>query len=332
MTENKRPAEQTDAGTKLSLTGTVKAVCISERRGIQKKAVPEAVFKEHWGIENDAHAGNWHRQVSLLSFERIEDFRKRGADVEDGSFGENLIVNGIDFRSLPVGSILTCGDVVLKMTQLGKECHSHCAIFQKMGECIMPAQGVFSEVLKGGTIRAGDKMTVTLPDPDRPFSAAVITLSDSGSRGERTDESGPLAAGILKENGFEILETLILPDDREKIAKELIRLSDQRQASLIVTTGGTGFSPRDNTPEATMDVMTKNAPGIAEAIRASSLQYTDRAMLSRGVSVIRNSTLIINLPGSPKAEKESMAVFMKCIGHGLKVLRGNVRNCADERN
>jgi len=311
--------------------GTVRAVCISDRRGIQKSAVPEAVFQEHWGIEDDAHAGNWHRQVSLLSYEKVEDFKRRGADVADGSFGENLVVEGIDFRMLPVGTVLKCKDVVLRITQIGKECHSHCAIFNKMGECIMPTQGVFSEVLKGGKIRPGDKMTVAAPDPDRPFSAAVITLSDSGSRGEREDLSGPEAKRILEDAGFEVQEMLLLPDEKESLKKELIRLADQRQISLIVTTGGTGFSLRDNTPEATKEVMTKDASGIAEAIRSASMKYTDRAMLSRGMSVIRNGTLIINLPGSPKAVKESMEVFMGCIGHGLKVLRGTVKNCADER-
>lgn len=313
------------------LEGTVRAICISEKRGTQKHAVEEAVFREHWGIENDAHAGDWHRQVSLLSWDRIEAFRHRGAEVQDGAFGENLIVDGFDFRSLPVGTELSCGDVKLRMTQIGKECHSHCEIFKKMGECIMPTQGVFSEVLSGGTIRVGDRMTGKLPDPDRPFSAAVITLSDAGARGEREDLSGPAAADILKAAGFDVVEYLLLSDDREGLKKQLIRLADQRQVSLIVTTGGTGFSPRDNTPEATRDVMTKSAPGIAEAIRAASLKITDRAMLSRAESVIRNGTLIINLPGSPKAVRESMGVFMGCIGHGLKVLRGAVTNCAEDR-
>ena len=121
--------------------GKVLAVCISEKKGTQKRNVGSAVFVEDWGLEGDAHAGKWHRQVSLLSSEKIEAFRARGADVEDGAFGENLVVEGIDFAKLPVGTRFRCGEVVLELTQIGKECHNGCAIFQKMGECIMPREG-----------------------------------------------------------------------------------------------------------------------------------------------------------------------------------------------
>ena len=140
--------------------GKVIAVCTSERKGIQKTSVPEIKVIEDWGIEGDAHAGKWHRQVSLLSFDKIEDFRARGAEVEDGAFGENLVVQGIDFATLPIGTKFVCNDVVLELTQIGKECHSGCAIFKKMGECIMPKQGVFTRVLHGGTIRPGDELTI----------------------------------------------------------------------------------------------------------------------------------------------------------------------------
>lgn len=138
--------------------GIVRGICISEKRGTQKQEVASAEFVKDWGIQGDAHAGHWHRQVSLLSFEKIEEFRGKGADVEFGAFGENLIVEGFDFRELPVGTRFRCGDVELAMTQIGKECHSHCQIFQKMGECIMPREGVFAVVEKGGTIRVGDVM------------------------------------------------------------------------------------------------------------------------------------------------------------------------------
>ena len=121
---------------------------------------------------------------------------------------------------------------------------------------------------------------------------------------------------------------MILPDEQEMIEKELIRLSDQRQVDLIVTTGGTGFSERDCTPEATLNVATRNAPGIAEAIRAGSMQITRRAMLSREVSVIRNKTLIINLPGSPKAVKESLGFVIDQLDHGIRILTGRDGECA----
>lgn len=147
--------------------GKVTAVCTSPEKGTEKKNAGQAVFIEDYGIEGDAHAGKWHRQVSLLSFDRIEEFRARGAEVEDGAFGENLVVSGIDFRSLPVGTRLECNDVLLEMTQIGKECHHGCRIFQKMGECIMPREGVFARVIRGGVIRVGDEMKV-LPSESCP--------------------------------------------------------------------------------------------------------------------------------------------------------------------
>ena len=140
--------------------GKVIAVCISEAKGTQKKNIHEAEFIEDWGIKNDAHAGKWHRQVSLLSYDKIQDFRARGAEVEDGAFGENLVVEGIDFANLPIGTVFCCNEVRLELTQIGKECHNGCAIFQKMGECIMPKQGVFTKVLHGGIIHEGDELTI----------------------------------------------------------------------------------------------------------------------------------------------------------------------------
>ena len=306
----------------------VLAVCTSDRRGIQKTNVNSGYFSTDWGIDGDAHAGNWHRQVSLLSADKIEEFNRRGADVVPGAFGENLVVEGFDFRNLPVGTLLRCGGVLLEMTQIGKECHTHCAIYHKMGECIMPHEGVFARVLESGEIRVGDEMVIEERKTPRPWQAAVITLSDKGAAGQREDKSGPAIVERLKASGYEVVETLLLPDDQAKLAYELTRLADQRQLDLILTTGGTGFGPRDTTPEATLSVMTRNAPGIAEAIRAESLKITKHAMLSRAASVIRGKTLIINLPGSPKACMESMDVFMDAIPHAMGLLRDEVRDCA----
>jgi TatD DNase family protein len=140
--------------------GSVRAVCRSEKKGTAKTNVHTGEFLVSHGLVGDAHAGDWRRQVSLLSFEKVEDFRARGAEVADGAFGENLVVEGIDFRKLPVGTILECGEVILEMTQIGKECHSHCAIFKVMGDCIMPREGVFARVLQGGAIRVGDEMRI----------------------------------------------------------------------------------------------------------------------------------------------------------------------------
>ena len=310
------------------LTGIVRAICISDIRGIEKHAIPQAHFVKDFGIEGDAHAGKWHRQVSLLSYDKIKAFNARGANVIDGAFGENLVVEGLDFRNLPVGTVFYAGSVVLRMTQIGKECHSHCAIYQRMGECIMPHEGVFAEVLKEGDMKVGDEMRAELPAADRPFTAAVITVSDKGSTGERVDESGPAAVQMLEEAGYEVVETMIVPDEPAVLKAQMIRLVDGRQVDLILTSGGTGFSMRDQTPEATMAVADRNAPGIAEYIRMKSMEITSRAMFSRGVSVIRKKTLIVNLPGSPKAVRESLGFILDSLDHGLKILRGSASECA----
>lgn len=308
--------------------GKVIAICTSPARGTQKHQVPAARFTVEWGIEGDAHGGNWHRQVSLLSADKIAAFNARGANVQPGAFGENLVVEGFDFRALPVGTLLRCGDVLLEMTQIGKECHSHCEIFKRMGECIMPTQGVFARVLEPGEIRVGDEMEIQPRTEPRPWQAAVITLSDKGARGERRDESGPAIAKRLAEAGYEVVEQLLLADEAAPLKAQLMRLADQRQLDLILTTGGTGFGPRDITPEATLAVAHRSAPGIAEAMRAASLAITPRAMLSRAASVIRGKTLIINLPGSPKACMECMDVFLDTIPHAMGLLRGAVEDCA----
>lgn len=308
--------------------GKVIAVCTSDRRGIQKQDVCSGHFDVDWGIEGDAHAGKWHRQVSLLSADKIAAFNEKGAGVVPGAFGENLVVEGFDFRALPVGTLLRCGDVLLEMTQIGKECHSHCEIYKKMGDCIMPREGVFARVLEPGTISVGDEMTIEPRKGVRPWQAAVITLSDKGARGEREDKSGPAIVKRLEESGYEVVEQILLADEPTALKAALIRLCDQRQLDLILTTGGTGFGSRDTTPEATLQVATRQAPGIAEAIRAASMAITPHAMLSRAASVIRGKTLIINLPGSPKACMESMDVFMDTIPHAMGLLRGEVQDCA----
>lgn len=140
--------------------GTIKAVCVSDMKGIQKTEVPSVTLEEDFGIEGDAHAGKWHRQVSLLSYEKIEEFKSKGAEVIEGSFGENIIVEGFDLKSLPIGTRFACNDVVLELTQIGKECHAHCAIYHEMGDCIMPREGVFTKVIKGGTISEGDPIDI----------------------------------------------------------------------------------------------------------------------------------------------------------------------------
>lgn len=160
------------------------------------------------------------------------------------------------------------------------------------------------------------------------WKAAVVTLSDKGYAGEREDKSGPLICKLIEEAGYETVKTILLPDEKKKIKKCLCTLCDEQRLDIVFTTGGTGFAPRDCTPEATMEVAERNAPGIAEAMRLASLNITPRAMLSRGVSVIRGKTLIINLPGSPKAVKENLEAVLPTLDHGLAILTGRDGECA----
>lgn len=157
---------------------------------------------------------------------------------------------------------------------------------------------------------------------------AIITLSDSGYAGQREDKSGPVIRELAEAAGYEIVHTALLPDGVEPLASELKRLCDEDLADLVLTTGGTGFSPTDLTPEATLAVTERHAPGIAEAMRYNSLQITPRAMLSRAAAGIRKKTLIVNLPGSPKAVRECLEFILPSLGHGLEILSGTAGNCA----
>jgi molybdopterin adenylyltransferase len=156
----------------------------------------------------------------------------------------------------------------------------------------------------------------------------ILVASDKGYKGERTDESGKLIMELFSRSEYEIVEYIILPDEREIISSNLCRQADHLDIDLILTSGGTGFSPRDVTPEATLDVIQRQAPGISEAIRQKSLEITPLAMLSRGVSGIRNQTLIINLPGSPKAVRECIEVIAPVLPHAIDILKGQTGECA----
>ena len=163
---------------------------------------------------------------------------------------------------------------------------------------------------------------------EKKFRAGIITASDKGSKGEREDLSGPAIREMIETNGYEVVSLKVLSDEEEMLYEEMVRLSDEEKVDVIFTTGGTGLSPRDHTPEATLRAATQNVPGIAEAIRAYSLSITPRAMLSRAVSVMRNRTLIINLPGSPKAVKESLEYILPTLAHGIEIMKGEAGECA----
>ena len=160
------------------------------------------------------------------------------------------------------------------------------------------------------------------------FKAAVLTVSDRSSQGQRPDAAGPLVEELLKGAGYDVVQTMIVPDEGARIEAALRQWSDREPVDLIVTTGGTGFSPRDVTPEATIAVCQRLTPGIPEALRYASMQVTPRGMLSRAAAGIRGKTLIVNLPGSPKAAKENLEAVLPTLAHGLEMLTGGQADCA----
>ena len=306
--------------------GTIHALCVSEKKGTLKQPVDTVLFQTEWGIAGDAHAGSWHRQVSFLGLKEIENFRKLGVDVPFGAFGENVVADGVRFKELPVGTRLRAGEAWFEITQIGKECHKGCAIREQVGDCIMPREGVFGRVLHGGWVRMGDALELVPPGEKLPLDAAIITASDKGSRGERVDASGAKVQKLLGEAGYAVIEKVILPDEQSGLEQKMRDYAD-RGVGLVVTTGGTGFSLRDVTPEATLAVCERLAPGIPEAMRALSMKVTDRAMLSRAQAGIHKRTLVVNLPGSVKAVTECLSFILPTLQHGIEILRGDASEC-----
>ena len=309
----------------------VKAVCVSEKKGQPKAPVETVELKTNLGVGGDAHANSdTHRQVSFLDKSSIEIMRKKGYEAADGDFGENFVTSGLSIDDIGIGTVLQVGEQArVQISQIGKSCHSPCAIGQRTGECIMPTEGIFGVVLAGGTVQADDVIEIERLISRQTIQAAVITVSDRCSRGETEDESGPALSRILVESlNANIAELCIVPDEKDLIVQKLKQFSEpERYIDLIFTTGGTGFAPRDVTPEATALVIERAAPGIAEAIRQKSLAITAKGMLSRAVAGIRNRTLIVNLPGSVKAVRESLTVILPVLDHAVDLLRGKSTDC-----
>jgi molybdopterin adenylyltransferase len=298
--------------------GMVIAVCVSGEKGTVKHDVGKATILDGYGLEHDAHGGPWHRQVSLLSEASIQKMADKGLKVYPGIFAENITVRGIDLPKLPVGVWLRIGDeAILEVTQIGKECHTGCAVFQQVGQCVMPKEGIFAKVIRGGEVKRGDVVRAGFP-----VRSAILTISDSGSRGERSDLSGEVIEEEVKSIGT-VVAREIVPDDYNKIVNELKRMADDLEADLILTTGGTGLGPRDVTPEATEAVIDKLALGISCAMLQSGLAKTPHAMLSRATAGVRGKTLIVNLPGNPKAVKEGLDAILPALPHAVEVIRGD---------
>lgn len=301
--------------------GTIAFVCVSARKGIPKHAVSEVRLVADHGIDADAHAGDWHRQVSLLAEADIEAMRSRGLALRPGAFGENVVLRELELDRLGMGSRLALGETEVELTQIGKACHTRCAIYYAAGDCIMPRLGVFARVVRGGVLRPGDPAEVVAEVPRSALQAAVLTVSDRCAAGTTRDTAGPAAAelvgGTLRAR---VAWTGVVPDDPEAIAARLRDLAD-RDLALVLTVGGTGLGARDITPEATRGVLDREVPGLAEAMRAASSAVTPNAWLSRAVCGVRRRTLIVNLPGSRKAAVENLAAILPALPHALAMLR-----------
>jgi len=312
------------------MNGRIEAICISERKGERKRPVQSARLIQDSGIEGDAHAGSWHRQVSILASENVEEVRRsKLPELKDGDFAENLLVSGIDLGDLGLGSRLKLGhDAELAITQIGKVCHNPCTIQKQTGDCIMPRLGLFARVIRSGGITNGDAVEVVERVPRGAFQVVVLTVSDRCSRNEAIDTAGPAVARLMAEQfKAHIYKIEIVSDERVHIAERLKHYSDGHSIDLVVTAGGTGFSPRDVTPEAVAEVIERPTPGLDEAMRRASGALTPHAMLSRGLSGIRGSTLIVSLPGSEMAAVENLTAILPALGHGLAKLRGDPSDC-----
>lgn len=303
------------------MQGKVVSVNTAPNRGEKKSPAGSITLIAGQGVEGDAHFGG-EKQVSLLARESLDKSRAVGMELSPGDFGENVTVEGIDLLSIGIGRRLQVGETILQISEIGKVCHEPCSIGKRLGDCIMPREGVFAKVLRGGRISTGDSV-----EPTTLKVGAVLTSSDRCARGEREDESGPVLIRLLDELGVALADHSVLPDDERILSEKLAFLADRCAVDVVLTTGGTGFGVRDRMPEATLSVLDSLASGICEALRQEGMRHTPHACLSRGVSGLRGRTLIVNLPGSRRAVEEGSALLRTILPHALEVLRAEVSEC-----
>lgn len=304
------------------VAGRIVAVCKSEQKGVKKQNIRSGQLIAGSGLAGDAHAGDWHRQISLLGVESIQKMRELGVNANPGDFAENITTQGIDLIHLPVGTKISMGESLLEVTQIGKKCHRHCEIYRQVGKCVMPTEGIFARVLRGGKVQENDRIEVW-----QGIAVGIITASDKGSRGEREDQSAAAIQELIQKINGEVIDYRILPDEQDLLARAMAEMADKRGVSLLVTTGGTGFSPRDVTPEATKAVIEREVPGLTEAMRRESGRLNSRAMLSRATAGIRGKCLIVNLPGSPRGVRECLQVILPVLPHAMEILSGTGGEC-----
>ncbi len=302
---------------------SVVSVNRADAKGEAKTPYPDIVLDAQ-GVVDDAHRGDWHRQVSLLAVESIDRFSQaKERPFAYGDFAENITTRGVDLlRTTPLDRF-TIGAVELEVTQLGKKCHGGgCAIFREVGQCVMPTDGIFCRVLEGGTLRAGD----TIAYAPKVLRCQVITLSDRAHGGIYADRSGPRIGYHLQEYAKESrwgveTETTLLQDGTGPLEHAL---QDAREAAVdvVFTTGGTGIGPRDFTPDVVNAMADRVIPGIMEHIRVKYGAEIPNALLSRSVAAVLGRTLVYTLPGSIKAVDEYMAEILKTLEHAICMVHG----------
>jgi molybdenum cofactor synthesis domain-containing protein len=301
---------------------TIKSLNVSEKKGELKIPVPEVEIDE-LGITTDAHRGKWHRQISFLAQEDVEHFANTFDNVfKPGDFAENITTEGINFREVKLLDTLENDNVKLLVTQKGKKCHGGgCAVFEQTGNCVMPKEGVFTEVIKSGKLKEGDVMY----HKPKVFKIAVITLSDRASRGEYKDISGPEISKMSTEYLESIqrnsdIKNIIIPDDPTVLKDKFeVLLEDY---DIIITTGGTGVGPKDITIETILPLIKKQVSGIMEMVRIKYGKENPNALLSRSLAGTIDNTLVFCLPGSPKAVREYMTEIFTVLEHMIIMTYG----------
>ena len=294
----------------------VLSVNISVEKGTIKLPAQSIELNE-LGVVNDAHAGEWHRQVSMLGKESFDRFAKlAGRTINYGEFAENITTQGIELVDTKPGDRFIGNEVELEVTQIGKVCHGDsCAIYREVGNCVMPKEGIFLRVIKPGTLKPGDEL-VFVP---KIYKVLVLTISDRAYKGTYDDRSGPTVVGRV-DDFFQNLkwqhtvDTLIIPDDDRMLRGNLLKAREQG-FDLVITTGGTGVGHRDVTPEVVKEMIDKEIPGIMEMIRVKYGADKPNALLSRGVAGIMGNALIYTLPGSVRAVNDYMDEITKTLKH-----------------
>ncbi|MBK9292508.1 MAG: molybdenum cofactor synthesis protein [Bacteroidetes bacterium] len=303
--------------------GLVVSVNISEAKGTVKRPV-DLIRLNARGVEGDAHAGSWHRMVSLLGVESYEKFSaEAGRSFSFGDFAENITTGGLLLYQMAPLDRLIFDEAELEVTQIGKKCHGKgCAIFNEVGNCVMPKEGIFARVIREGLVRPGESFRYA----PKVFRAMVITLSDRASRGEYDDLSGKeiveLLSGFLTSAGWKSdICREVIPDDADRLAQLLDEAKNQH-IDLVFTTGGTGIGPRDISPDVARKFIDKEIPGIMEHIRWKYGQEKPQALSSRSICGTMDQTLVFVLPGSVRAVKEYMGEILRSLKHLIFMLKG----------